>query len=120
MIQVQVALDKEWAAGYLREHGRERVLDGMLIMAATEGGEPVGCGVMSMEADSARIHELCCDDGAGYLMGKALLNLIDNAGLITAYCDSTVPGALAAQLGFKPCDTGYELSLDGYFSSHCG
>ena len=120
MIQVKVTLNKAWAAAYLGERGCGCELDGKLIMAAMEGDAFVGCGVISMEADSARVHEMCCDDSVGYIMGKALLNLIDNAGIETVYCDNAVLDALLVRLGFKPHGTGHKLSLEGYFTSHCG
>ena len=119
MIQVKVTLDKAWAADYLKDRGHACEVEGMLVMAAEENGEYVGCGVISIEPDSARIHALCCEDGVGYLVGKALLNLVDNAGIGMVYCDIKKIDGLLTQLGFKPCDKGHELSLDGYFESNC-
>jgi len=121
MLEIKVVLDKTDAKEYLERNNINIDLSDKLVMRATENGRTCGFGVISLGSGSAGIDEICCENDVDYIMGKSLLNLIDNAGVETVYCDVGRIKPLLLRLRFKEDGQAgrFVLNLAGYFSGGC-
>jgi len=121
MLEIKVTLDKTEARDYLEQREIHIDLSDKLVMHATESGTTCGFGVISIGGGSAEIDEICCEGDVDYIMGKSLLNLIDNAGIDTVYCSNERIKPLLLRLRFKEDGQAgrFALNLAGYFESGC-
>lgn len=121
MLEIKVILDKTAPAQYLTARGIQCELTDKLVMCATDDGVVCGYGVISMESEYATIQEICCEKDVDFIMGKSLLNLIDNAGIQIVYCKNEQLKPLLLRLKFSDInnDGVYSLDLNGYFAPGC-
>ena len=121
MLEIKVTLDKTEAKDYLEQHEVRIDLLDKLVMHATESGKTCGFGVISIGSGNAEIDDICCENDMDYIMGKSLLNLIDNAGIETVYCSNERIAPLLLKLRFKEDGQAgrFILNLAGYFGGGC-
>jgi len=119
MIEVKTVIDKEEATAFLRARGIETDLGPLFVMCATEKGNLLGVGAVSMDAGGAKIEEVVCDEDIDWLIGKALLNSLDLGGIKNVTLDNPKLFKLAKFLRFKEESGEYRLNLEGYFEAGC-
>ena len=120
MIEIKKVTDPKLIERIVGEHGIN-LEPSDFVIATVEQKKILQCAVFSYENDEGKIKAISGFEGDLNLLDglcRAILNIMDINGVKVVYLSKKHP-ELAKYVGFKVCEKGFVLDLEGFFKCGC-